>query len=59
MKMILALPKKSRQFSSTKRIEQSFWKVDTKNYKFWAMEKVLENYGPCMTHLEQLPHTDS
>ena len=23
------------------------------------MEKVLENYGPYMTHLEQLAHTDS
>ena len=23
------------------------------------MEKVLENYGPHMTHLEQLVHTDS
>ena len=29
------------------------------NFKFRAMEKVLENCGPYMTHLEQLAHTDS
>ena len=29
------------------------------DFIFWAMEKVLENYGPYMTHLEQLAHTDS
>ena len=29
------------------------------DFKFRAMEKVLENYGPYMTHLEQLAHTDS
>ena len=29
------------------------------DFKFRAMEKVLENYSPYMTHLEQLAHTDS
>ena len=29
------------------------------DFEFRAMEKVLENYGPYMTHLEQLAHTDS
>ena len=29
------------------------------DFKFRAMEKVLENYGPYMTHLDQLAHTDS
>ena len=29
------------------------------DFKFRAMEKISENYGPCMTHLEQLAHTDS
>ena len=27
-------------------------------FKYQAMEKVLSNYGPYMTHLEQLVHTD-
>ena len=29
------------------------------DFKYRAMEKVLSNYGPYMTHLEQLAHTDS
>ena len=29
------------------------------DFKFRAMEKVLENHDPYMTHLEQLAHTDS
>ena len=29
------------------------------SFKYRAMEKVLSNYGPYMTHLEQLAHTDS
>ena len=29
------------------------------DFKFWTMEKDLENYGPYMTHLKQLTHTDS
>ena len=29
------------------------------DFKFRAMEKVLENYCPYMTHLGQLAHTDS
>ena len=29
------------------------------DFKFQAMEKVLENYGSYMTHFEQFTHTDS
>ena len=29
------------------------------DFKFQAMEKILGNYGPYMTHLEQLAHSDS
>ena len=32
------------------------WWVD---FKFQAMERILGNYGPYMTHLEQLPHSNS
>ena len=28
------------------------------DFKYQAMEKVLSNYGPYMTHLEQLAHTN-
>ena len=31
------------------------WWVD---FKFQAMERILGNYGPYMTHLEQLAHSD-
>ena len=29
------------------------------DFKFQAMERILGNYGPYMTHLEQLAHSDS
>ena len=66
----MALSKKSKKVNSTKRaLGEAFEKSIPKptradgtrwmDFKFQAMEKVLENCGSYMTHLEQFAHTDS
>ena len=61
--------KSSKSLTQRKESSEAFEKSISKptkadgtrwiNFKFPAMKKVLEDYGPYMTHLEQLAHTDS
>ena len=50
-----------KRLTQLKELSEAFEKSIPKwiDFKFRAMEKVLENYGPYMNHLEQLAHTDS
>ena len=61
--------KSSKRLTQRKELSEAFEKSISKpakadgtrwiDFKFRAMKKVLENYVPYMTHLEQLAHTDS
>ena len=61
--------KSPKKLTQLKELSQAFEKSIPKpakadgtrwiDFKFQAMEKVLESYGPYMTHLEQLAHTNS